>query len=94
MTLLKRTNTQNWYYQFQIKGKKYFGSTGTPKKAIAARIEAKKREEAFTNQILGECLPITISDALERYKQSRVNSASYKNLLTYSNKLIGFKIDP
>ena len=94
MTLLKRTNTQNWYYQFQIKGKKYFGSTGTPKKALAARIEAKKREDAFTNQILGECLPITISDALERYKQSRVNSASYKNLLTYSNKLIGFKIDP
>ncbi len=94
MTLLKRTNTQNWYYQFQIKGKKYFGSTGTPKKAIAARIEAKKREDAFTNQILGECLPITLSDALERYKQSRVNSASYKNLLTYSNKLIGFKIDP
>jgi integrase len=94
MTLLKRTNTQNWYYQFQIKGKKYFGSTGTPKKALAARIEAKKREDAFTNQILGECLPITLSDALERYKKSRVNSASYKNLLTYSNKLIGFKIDP
>ncbi|MGZ8161407.1 MAG: tyrosine-type recombinase/integrase [Methylobacter sp.] len=94
MTLLKRTNTQNWYYQFQIKGKKYFGSTGTPKKTLAAKIEAKKRDEAFTNQILGECLPITLTDALESYKQSRVNSASYKNLLTYSNKLMGFKLDP
>ena len=94
MSLLKRPNTQNWYYQFQLKGKKYFGSTGTQKKAIAAKIEAKKREEAFTNQILGEALPITLSDALASYKQSRINVASYKNLLTYSNKLIGFKLDP
>lgn len=94
MSLLKRPNTQNWYYQFQLKGKKYFGSTGTQKKAIAAKIEAKKREEAFTNQILGEALPITLSDALASYKQSRIDVASYKNLLTYSNKLIGFKLDP
>jgi len=94
MSLIKRTNTQNWFYLFQIKGKKYFGSTGTPKKALAAKVEAKKREEAFANQILGESLPITLTDALERYKQTRINSASYKNLLTYSNKLIGFKLDP
>ena len=28
MSLIKRTNTQNWFYLFQIKGKKYVGSTG------------------------------------------------------------------
>ena len=27
MSLIKRSNTQNWFYLFQIKGKKYFGST-------------------------------------------------------------------
>jgi len=35
-------------------GQKYFGSTGTPKKSLAAKVEAKKREEAFAHQILGE----------------------------------------
>jgi len=94
MSLIKRTNTQNWFYLFQIKGKKYFGSTGTPKKSLAAKVEAKKREEAFAHQILGEAKPITLADTLTRYKQSREKAASYKNLLTYSNKLMGFKLDP
>jgi integrase len=94
MSLIKRSNTQNWFYLFQIKGKKYFGSTGTPKKTLAAKVEAKKREEAFAHQLLGEAKPITLADALDHYKQSREKIASYKNLLTYSNKLLGFKLDP
>ena len=94
MSLIKRTNTQNWFYLFQIKGKKYFGSTGTPKKSLANKVEAKKREEAFAHQILGEAKPITLTDALARFKQSREKAASYKNLMTYSNKLLGFKLDP
>lgn len=94
MSLLKRPNSQNWYYQFQINGKKYFGSTGTQKKTIAAKIEAKKREEAFAHQVLGELPPIKLSDALIRFKQSRIGTSNYKNLVTYSNKLLGFKLDP
>jgi integrase len=94
MSLIKRPNTQNWFYLFQIKGKKYFGSTGTPKKTLAAKVEAKKRVEAFAHQILGEAKPITLTDALDRYKKSREKAVSYKNLLTYSNKLLGFKLDP
>jgi hypothetical protein len=34
MSLIKRPNSTNWYYLFQIQGKKYFGSTGTPKEDI------------------------------------------------------------
>ena len=93
MSLIKRTNSQNCFYLFQIKGKKYFGSTGTPKKALATKVEVKKREEAFAHQILGEAKSITLADALTHYKQSREKAASYKNLLTYSNKLMGFKLD-
>jgi integrase len=93
MSLIKRPNTQNWYYQFQIKGRKYFGSTGTPKKTLAVKVEAKKREEAFAEQLLGEASSITLSEALNRFKQARMYTANYKNLLTYSNKLVGFKLD-
>ena len=54
MSLIKRLNSTNWYYLFQIQGKKYFGSTGTPKKTLAAKIEAKLREDAISRLILGE----------------------------------------
>ncbi|WP_415878401.1 tyrosine-type recombinase/integrase [Methylomonas sp. TEB] len=93
MSLIKRPNTQNWYYLFQFKGKKYFGSTGTPKKTLAAKVEAKKREEAIAEQLLGEAPSIKLSAALEQFKQSRVGTSNFKNVLTYSNKLLGFKLD-
>jgi len=93
MSLIKRPNTQNWCYLFQFKGKKYFGSTGTPKKTLAAKVEAKKREEAIAEQLLGEAPSIKLSVALERFKQSRVGTSNYKNVLTYANKLLGFKLD-
>lgn len=93
MSLIKRPNTQNWYYLFQFKGKKYFGSTGTPKKTLAAKVEAKKREEAIAEQLLGEAPSIKLSAALEQFKQSRVGTSNYKNVLTYANKLLGFKLD-
>jgi hypothetical protein len=34
MSLIKRPNSSNWYYLFQIQGRKYFGSTQTPKKDV------------------------------------------------------------
>ena len=37
MSLIKRPNSSNWYYLFQIQGRKYFGSTQTPKKTLARR---------------------------------------------------------
>ncbi len=51
MSLIKRPNSTNWYYLFQIQGRKYFGSTGTPKKPLAAKIEAKLRDEAISRLV-------------------------------------------
>jgi hypothetical protein len=48
MSLIKRPNSSNWYYLFQIHGRKYFGSTGTPKKTLAVKVEAKVREDAIS----------------------------------------------
>lgn len=47
MSLIKRLNSNNWYYLFQIQGGRHFGSTRTPKKTLAVKIEAKRREEAI-----------------------------------------------
>ncbi len=58
MSLIRRPNSNNWYYLFQIHGRKYFGSTGTPKKTLAVKIEAKRREDTISRLVLGELKPI------------------------------------
>jgi hypothetical protein len=93
MSLIKRPNSNNWYYLFQIQGRKYFGSTGTPTKTLAA-IEAKVREDAISRMVLGEVKPITLENALERYKRSKEGTPNYKNIVSYVNKLLGFKREP
>ena len=94
MSLIKRPNSTNWYYLFQIQGQKYFGSTGTPKKPLAAKIEAKLREDAISRLVLGETKPIILEEALERYKYSKERTPNYKNIVSYGNKLLGFKLEP
>jgi hypothetical protein len=54
MSLITRPNSNNWYDPFQIQGEKYFGSTGTPKKTLPVKIEAKVREAAISPLVLGE----------------------------------------
>ena len=66
MSLIKRPNSSNWYYLFQIQGRRYFGSTQTPKKTLAGKVEAKVREDAVSRLVLGEVKPITLEKALER----------------------------
>lgn len=94
MSLIKRPNSSNWYYLFQIQGRKYFGSTQTPKKTLAAKMEAKVREDAISRLVLGEVKPITLENALERYKRSKEGTPNYKNIVSYGNKLLGFKLQP
>ena len=94
MSLIKRPNSNNWYYLFQIQGRKYFGSTGTPKRTLAVKVEAKVREDAISRLVLGEVKPITLENALERYKRSKEGTPNHKNIVSYVNKLLGFKLEP
>jgi len=94
MSLIKRPNSNNWYYLFQIQGRKYFGSPGTPKKTLAVKIEAKQRDDAISRLVLGEVKPITLESALEHCKRSKEGTPNYKNIISYRNKLLGFKLEP
>jgi len=94
MSLIKRPNSSSWYYLFQIQGRKYFDSTGTPKKTLAVKIEGKLREDAISRLVLGEVKPIALENALERYKRSKEGTPNYKNIVSYGNKLLGFKLEP
>jgi hypothetical protein len=54
------------------------GSTQTPKKTLAVKVEAKLREDAISRLLLGEVKPITLENALERYKRSKEGTPNYK----------------
>jgi integrase len=94
MSLIKRSNSKNWYYSFQRNGKRYFGTTGTANKKVAVLVEQKKRDEVHRQTYLGAPAVITLSDALALFRKSREGTPNYKNVVTYENKLVGKKHHP
>jgi integrase len=94
MTLIRRNNSKNWYYQFQIQGKKFFGSTGTPNKTKAAQVEREMRNRAHAERYLGEAEVITLEDALTQYLSSRVGTPYHSGLQQLARKMSGYKLHP
>lgn len=94
MTLIRRNNSKNWYYQFQIQGKKFFGSTGTPNKTKAAQVEREMRNRAHAEQYLGEAETITLEDALTKYIDSREGTAYHRGMQQIARKMQGYKLHP
>ncbi|MCV9916859.1 site-specific integrase [Burkholderia pseudomallei] len=94
MTLIRRNNSKNWYYQFQIQGKKFFGSTGTPNKTKAAQVEREMRNRAHAEQYLGDAQPITLKVALEQYVEVRSETSYHRNMCSIVRKTLGFKLHP
>ncbi|WP_233831743.1 tyrosine-type recombinase/integrase [Paraburkholderia sp. ZP32-5] len=92
MTLIRRNNSKNWYYQFQIQGKKFFGSTGTPNKTKAAQVEREMRNRAHSERYLGDSPEITVKDALEQYVESRKGTAYYSGMWSGIRKAMGYKL--
>ena len=94
MSLIKRENSKNWYYLFQVNGKRYFGTTGTSNKKTASQVEMKIRNEIHRQRFLDEPVTITLGNALEKFRISKEGTPNYKNISVYENKLVGFKYHP
>ena len=93
MGLQSRPNTINWYYCFQLKGTRYFGSTGTPNKTIAAQVEREVRTKAHASSYLSAAEEISLGDALNRYSQSRKSKRGWKGIESLRRKLVGVSYD-
>ena len=96
MGLQRHANSANWYYCFQIKGRRYYGSTGTPNRTIALQVERETRAKAHAASFLEIVEPISLMEALRLYcnaRQGRKGSAWFYTLgrkllgRTYDNKL-------
>lgn len=94
MSLHKRENSSNWYYQFQYKGKKYVGSTGTQNKTKAMQVERELRNKIHSEIFLGESETITLQGALRIYLDSRKTLAYHAGMVAIARKLSGHKLHP
>jgi len=94
MGLIKRPNSNYWYYQFRIDGKNYVGSTRTTSKAKAAKIEQKRRNEVHAQVIMGEAQPITLGEAIKLHMESKKKLVSFQNVQAACHRLQGFILDP
>ena len=94
MALHKRQNSSNWYYAFQVKNKKYVGSTGTANKTKALQVEREMRNKIHSETYLGESEEISLRDALWKYLEPRKQYSYYRGMESISRKMFGSKRDP
>ena len=94
MSVTKRPNSSNWYYQFQFKGKKYVGSTGTQNKTKAMQVERELRNKIHSEVFLGESETISLQSALKLYLESRKTLAYHSGMVAIARKLSGHKLHP
>ena len=93
MGLHKRENSNNWYYAFQAKNKKYVGSTGTANKTRALQVEREMRNKIHSETYLGEAEEISLREALDKYLEPRKQFSYYRGMESISRKMFGSKRD-
>jgi integrase len=79
MGIHKRGKT--WYSQFQIKGKTYIKSTQTTNKTLAKDFDRKFRNDVYNREYLGERETIQLTDALDQYLKTKVDTKNYRGLV-------------
>ncbi len=67
MSVYRPKGSPYWHYDFVIKGRRFFGSTGTDRKAIARDVERAARVQAVQEQRLGTRPDMTLDDAFGRF---------------------------
>ena len=91
MSIVKHATSPNWYFSFQLKGKKYFGSTGTSNKTVAKKVEDAERRKAVEDSLGDKAEPITLKEAGKQFLGSKQDNNEYSNFKGRVTKLMGYK---
>lgn len=67
MSIYKPKNSPHWHFDFQIKGRRFHGSTGQGSKPAARQVEARERIKAATTTTAAR--PTLLNDAAGLYYQ-------------------------
>ena len=62
MSVYKPAKGRFWHFDFQLKGRRYYGSTGAETRRAAERVERKKREQAALGELDRDEQPIPTLD--------------------------------
>lgn len=78
--LFKRAGSSNWYLEFEVDGRRYRESTGTPDRQLATRIERKRHREIEenVNGIRRRKQPLLFRQAAQDYLTQRKPSWAAK----------------
>lgn len=69
MSLYRPKKSPYWHYDFQVKGVRFHGSTGTADKAAAKLVEATERTKAAEGRTPAKRKMPTLNEAFDRYYQ-------------------------
>lgn len=93
MGLQRHPNSSNWYYCFQIKGRRYYGSTGTRNRTVALQVEREVRAKAHAAAYLSVEEEITLKEAMVKYHLARISRKSASSMRAFSGKVLGHTYD-
>ena len=88
---MRHASSPNWYYSFQLNGKKHFGSTGTSNKTVAKKVEDSVRRKTIEESLNDKAEPITLKDAGKLFLDSKQGSGEYGKFKGMVTKLMGSK---
>ena len=94
MSIVRHAASPNWYYSFQLHGKKHFGSTGTSNKTVAKKVEDGERRKAIEASLNDRAKPVTLTAAIQQFLDSKRDNSEYSNIKARANKLVGLKNHP
>ena len=94
MTLVKRKDSKNYYYEFLIDGKKYSRSTRTSNRTKALAVERKARNEVHAHLVMGESKTIELESAIKQHMTNRSQMKSYDTVQACCHRMMGFKLHP
>lgn len=67
MSIYRPKKSPHWHYDFQVRGVRFHGSTGTADKTAARQVEARKRIEAAEGRAAPKAKVPTLNEAFGRY---------------------------
>jgi integrase len=91
MGIVRHGTSPNWYYSFQLHGKKHFGSTGTSNKTVAKKVEDSVRRKSVEDSLNNKLEQITLKAAIQLFLDSKRDCNEYGNVKARAFKLIGLK---
>src|ERR1039457_125726 len=91
MSIVRHASSPNWYYSFQLHGKKHFGSTGTSNKTVAKKVEEGERRKAIEASLNDKAEPITLKAAIQLFLDSKRDNSEYSNIKARANSMLPSK---